>query len=99
MYFLQKDDTFFFLFSLKISTWLVETIKSSNGDVVLATRAIAKELGMKNDFPVFMAVMDLAWFRPDLVDPASKVWYFVTKIVLINYYIDRENFLRLIIIR
>ena len=28
---------------------------------------------MKNDFPVFMAVMDLAWFRPDLVDPASKV--------------------------
>ena len=41
--------------------------------MVLATRAIAKELGMKNDFPVFMAVMDLAWFRPDLVDPASKV--------------------------
>ena len=69
-------------FFLKISTWLVETIKSANGDVVLATRAIAKELGMKNDFPVFMAVMDLAWFRPDLVDPASKVRYLVKKIVL-----------------
>ena len=67
------NEKIFFLLSLKISTWLVETIKSSNGDVVLATRAIAKELGMKNDFPVFMAVMDLAWFRPDLVDPASKV--------------------------
>ena len=80
--FFFKWNKYFFLLFLKISTWLVETIKSANGDVVLATRAIAKELGMKNDFPVFMAVMDLAWFRPDLVDPASKVRYFVTKIVL-----------------
>ena len=28
---------------------------------------------MENDFPVFMAVVDLAWFRPDLIDPASHV--------------------------
>ena len=57
----------------KIAPWLVQTIKAARGDVVKATRAIASKLGMKNDFPVFMAVMDLAWFRPDLVDPASKV--------------------------
>ena len=38
-----------------------------------ATKTIAAGLGMKNDFPVFMSVMDVAWFRPDLVDPASPV--------------------------
>ena len=38
-----------------------------------ATRTIASGLGMRNDFPAFMAVMDVAWFRPDLVDPASPV--------------------------
>jgi len=57
----------------KIKNWLVDSIKKAKGDVVKATKLIATELGMKNDFPVFMAVMDLAWFRPDLVDPASKV--------------------------
>ena len=51
----------------------MDAIKRAKGDVVKATKIIATELGMKNDFPVFMAVMDLAWFRPDLVDPASKV--------------------------
>ena len=38
-------------------------IESSERDVVKATKTIANELGMKNDFPVFMAVMDVAWFR------------------------------------
>jgi len=57
----------------KISPWLLEAIKSASGDVVKATKIIAKGLGMKNDFPVFMAVMDLAWFHPDLVNPASPV--------------------------
>ena len=56
-----------------IAPWLVKTIEASNRDVVKATHVIANELKMKNDFPVFMAVMDLAWFRPDLIDPASKV--------------------------
>ena len=51
----------------------MKTIAASNRDVVKATHVIANELKMKNDFPVFMAVMDLAWFRPDLIDPASKV--------------------------
>ena len=57
----------------KISPWLVEAIEAAKGDVVKATKTIANALGMKNDFPVFMAVMDLAWFRPDFVDPASTV--------------------------
>jgi len=57
----------------KIAPWLVETIKQANKDVVAASKAIGTALGMTNDFPVFMAVMDLAWFRPDLIDPASPV--------------------------
>jgi hypothetical protein len=28
---------------------------------------------MQNDFPIFMAIIDLAWFRPDVIDPASHV--------------------------
>ena len=57
----------------KIAPWMVEAIKAAHGDVVGATKTIADALGMKNSFPVFMAVMDLAWFHPDLVDPASTV--------------------------
>ena len=57
----------------RIAPWLVTAIKAADGDVVKATRTIAAALGMKNDFPVFMAVMDLAWFRPDLVEPSSPV--------------------------
>ena len=57
----------------KAAPWLLKTIKEAAGDVVKATKAIAAAFNMKNDFPVFMAVMDLAWFRPDLIDPASPV--------------------------
>ena len=31
------------------------------------------KFGMDNEFPVFMACMDIAWFRPDLIDPSSPV--------------------------
>lgn len=52
---------------------LTDAICSAGGDVVGATHAANRLLGMKNDFPIFMAVMDLAWFRPDVIDPASPV--------------------------
>ena len=55
------------------STSLYHFCRDACGDVVKATRTIASGLGMMNDFPAFMAVMDVAWFRPDLVDPASPV--------------------------
>ena len=57
----------------KAAPWLLRSIREAAGDVVKATKIIAAALGMKNDFPVFMAVMDVAWFCPDLVDPASPV--------------------------
>jgi len=28
---------------------------------------------MQNGFPIFMAIIDLAWFRPDVIDPGSHV--------------------------
>ena len=68
----SRLDSATFLFH-KAAPFLLQTIKDAAGDVVKATKAIASAFNMKNDFPVFMAVMDLAWFRPDLIDPASPV--------------------------
>ena len=28
---------------------------------------------MQNDFPIFMAVIDIAWFRPDIIPIESEV--------------------------
>ena len=53
----------------KAAPWLLQTIKEAAGDVAKATKAIAAAYNMF----MFMAVMDLAWFRPDLIDPASPV--------------------------
>lgn len=52
---------------------LSEIISKSNGDVILATEAVNSEFKMKNDFPIFMAIIDLAWFRPDVIKPTSPV--------------------------
>merc|ERR1712146_881852 len=57
----------------KITPFLVEAIKGANGNVQKATEAVNAKFGMSNDFPIFMACMDIAWFRPDLIDPASPV--------------------------
>ena len=53
--------------------FLEECLRSSAGNVATATRRINAEFGMRNDFPVFMAVADVAWFRPELVRPDSPV--------------------------
>lgn len=57
----------------KIAPSLVEAVKSARGNVQKATEAVNAKFCMGNDFPIFMACMDIAWFRPDLVDPASPV--------------------------
>ena len=38
-----------------------------------ATNEINKLLKMENEFPIFMAVVDIAWFRPDIIKPESHV--------------------------
>ena len=57
----------------RLAPRLTEAIQGADGDVVRATRAVNDMLGMANDFPIFMAVMDLAWFRPEVIDPGSRV--------------------------
>lgn len=52
---------------------LADIIINSNGSVIDATNEINQVFKMKNDFPIFMAVIDIAWFRPDIIDPASHV--------------------------
>jgi len=57
----------------KIAPILVQEIEGAKGDVMKATDAVNAKLGMNTDFPIFMACMDIAWFRPELIDPASPV--------------------------
>ena len=57
----------------KINESLEEMIINANGDVIKATNKINQEFKMENDFPIFMAVIDLAWFRPDIIHPNSHV--------------------------
>lgn len=57
----------------QIASFLVQAIESAQGDVQKATEVVNSKFGMDNDFPIFMACMDIAWFRPDLIDPASPV--------------------------
>lgn len=68
----------------KISDFLVEAVRSGNRDVHKATQAVNAKLGQENDFPIFMAVMDIAWFRPDLIDPASLVPTGIGAVAFIN---------------
>ena len=52
---------------------LAKIIIESNGDVIKATSSINSFFKMENDFPIFMAVIDLAWFRQDIIHPNSQV--------------------------
>lgn len=53
--------------------FLEQSIRAARGDVTRAVAAVNNVFRMDNDFPVFMAVIDLAWFRPDLIRPDSPV--------------------------
>ena len=48
-------------------------ILKSGGSVMIANSKINAQLNMTNDFPIFMALVDLALFRPDLISPDSPV--------------------------
>ena len=65
-------DTAVHLFRL-IKEKLADIIIDSKGSVIDATNEINQVFKMKNDFPIFMAVMDIAWFRPDIIKPDSNV--------------------------
>ncbi len=56
-----------------IQAQLTKIIISSERCVVKATKNVNEKFKMKNDFPIFMAIMDIAWFRPDIINPGSNV--------------------------
>lgn len=53
--------------------FLERCVREAAGHVVVAMRRINARLDMSNDFPVFMAVADIAWFDPALIRPDSPV--------------------------
>ena len=53
--------------------FLEACIRGAAGNVAVATRNINARFKMGNDFPVFMAVADVAWFDPVLIRPDSPV--------------------------
>ena len=63
---------------------LSDIIKDSNGSVIDATNKVNQIFKMKNDFPIFMAIMDIAWFRPDVIKPESSVPVGIGAVAYIN---------------
>lgn len=53
--------------------FLEACVRRAAGNVAIATREINARLGMSNDFPIFMAVADVAWFDSALIRPDSPV--------------------------
>ena len=60
------------LFS-EIKEDLTAIILNSELDVIKATKNINKLFKMENDFPIFMALIDIAWFRDDVIPITSQV--------------------------
>ena len=48
-------------------------IQHADGNIIEATNSVNNKFKMSNDFPIFMAITDIAWFRPDIINPASPV--------------------------
>ena len=76
----------------RIKEELAEIIKNSKGNAITATNAVNQEFKMENDFPIFMAVIDIAWFRPDIIEPETDV---PTGIGAVAYLDRLEKFLNL----
>ena len=52
---------------------ITELILNSNQDVIAATKSINRQFKMNNDFPIFMALIDIAWFREDIIPITTNV--------------------------
>lgn len=48
-------------------------IRRAGGHVTTAVHAINTRWRMTNDFPIFMAVIDVSWFAPEIIPPDSPV--------------------------
>ena len=52
---------------------LVELVLNSSRSVITATENINKQFKMVNNFPIFMALIDIAWFREDVIPITTDV--------------------------
>ena len=52
---------------------LAEIILNSNRSVITATNNINQIFKMNNNFPIFMALIDIAWFREDVIPITTDV--------------------------
>jgi len=52
---------------------LVELVLNSSRSVITATENINKQFKMGNNFPIFMALIDIAWFREDVIPITTDV--------------------------
>ena len=68
----SRRETAVYLFP-EIKATIMDSIIRANKNVIDATKTIGSLFKMKNDFPVFMAVIDISWFRPDIISPKSPV--------------------------
>ena len=57
----------------EIKNELVNIILDSKQNVINTTNGINKLFRMENDFPIFMALIDIAWFRNDVIPMTSEV--------------------------
>ena len=87
----DRLETATYLFN-NIKVLIKDTILASNCNATIATNKINKILKMENDFPIFMAVIDIAWFRPDIIKPESHV---PTGIGAVAYLDILQNHLKL----
>ncbi|MBU0677027.1 MAG: hypothetical protein KJ626_02835 [Verrucomicrobia bacterium] len=60
------------LFPLCIG-FLEKSVRAAKGNVMTANRSINAVFRMSNDFPIFMALVDLALYEPEVMDPNSPV--------------------------
>ena len=52
---------------------LVELVLNSSRSVITATENINRQFKMVNNFPIFMALIDIAWFREDVIPITTDV--------------------------
>ena len=52
---------------------LVKLVLNSSKSVITATENINKQFKMANNFPIFMALIDIAWFREDVIPITTDV--------------------------
>ena len=57
----------------QIISFLTDSVMKADQDVTKATKLINDQFKMTNDFPIFMAVIDISWFMPHIISPDSPV--------------------------